>query len=108
LLKALTGIDFSAKGIKKSAEKIMNLERAYIVREGIRREDDVLPERFLNEALPEECGESAGSVVELEPMLDEYYNSRDWNIATGIPKKEKLKELGLEEIIKEFIDRGIY
>jgi len=108
LLKALTGFDFNEKEMKKSAERIMNLERAYIVREGIRREDDVLPERFLKEGLPEECGESAGSVVELEPMLDEYYNARDWYIETGIPKENKLNELGLEEIVKEFRKREIY
>lgn len=108
LLTFLSGIDFSEKRIKRSAEKIMNLERAYIVREGIRRKDDVLPERFLKEPLPEECGESAGSVVELKPMLDEYYHSRGWDVKTGVPGKEKLQELGLGDIVKEFRKRNIF
>ncbi len=29
-------------------------------------------------------------------MLDEYYQIVGWNKLTGIPKKEKLKELGIE------------
>jgi len=107
LLNALTEYEFIAEEIQKSAERIMNVERAYIVREGIRREDDSLPERFLKEPLPDECGESVGSVVELEPMLDEYYKARNWEVATGIPTEEKLRELGLEKIIVDLKERNI-
>lgn len=32
-------------------------------------------------------------------MLDEYYHSRGWDLKTGVPTKEKLAELDLEEII---------
>jgi aldehyde:ferredoxin oxidoreductase len=31
-------------------------------------------------------------------MLDEYYQARKWDVKTGMPSKEKLKELGLEEL----------
>ena len=85
----------------------MNLERVYIVREGIRREDDRLPDRFLKEPLGEECGDSSGSVVELEPMLDEYYRAHEWSPDSGVPKKSKLKELGLDFIVKDLKERGI-
>ncbi|MGM0446132.1 MAG: aldehyde ferredoxin oxidoreductase family protein, partial [Bacillota bacterium] len=104
LLNYLTKFTFSEEEIKRSTERIMNIERAYIVREGIRRKDDILPDRFLNEPLPDECGESAGSVVELEPMLNEYYEARNWNLETGIPKEEKLRELNLDEIAEELKD----
>ncbi|MDZ7671794.1 MAG: aldehyde ferredoxin oxidoreductase family protein [Halanaerobiales bacterium] len=104
LLNYLTKFTFTEEEIKKSTERIMNIERAYIVREGIRRKDDVLPDRFLNEPLPDECGESAGSVVELEPMLNEYYEARNWNLETGIPKEEKLRELNLDDIADELKD----
>jgi aldehyde:ferredoxin oxidoreductase len=30
-------------------------------------------------------------------MLDEYYKARGWDAKTGIPTKEKLLELELEE-----------
>jgi aldehyde:ferredoxin oxidoreductase len=47
--------------------------------------------------LDEEGGPSAGSVLELEPMLDEYYRARGWEVETGLPTHEKLVELGLAE-----------
>jgi len=28
-------------------------------------------------------------------MKDEYYRLRGWDVETGLPKKEKLEELGL-------------
>jgi aldehyde:ferredoxin oxidoreductase len=37
-------------------------------------------------------------VVNLEPMLEEYYEARDWDRETGHPKPEKLNELGLEPV----------
>jgi aldehyde:ferredoxin oxidoreductase len=37
-------------------------------------------------------------------MLDEYYEARGWDLKTGIPRREKLEELGLGYIAKE-LDR---
>jgi len=34
---------------------------------------------------------------ELDLMLDDYYTSRGWTLE-GVPKKEKLKELGMAEL----------
>lgn len=107
LLVAATGLPFTAESLQQSAERVMNLERAYIVREGIRRKDDTLPERFLTEPLPPDCGVSAGHVVELEPMLEEYYRSHDWDSRTGIPTRAKLSELGLDSIAADLAERGI-
>jgi aldehyde:ferredoxin oxidoreductase len=47
--------------------------------------------------MPEGSGPSTGSVLELEPMLDEYYRARGWDVETGLPTREKLEELGLGE-----------
>ena len=33
---------------------------------------------------------------EFERMLDEYYDLRGWDKATGYPRKDKLAELGLD------------
>lgn len=107
LLRAVTGKEFTEELVQKAAERIVNLERCYIVAAGIRRKDDTLPERFLKEPLPPECGPSAGSVVELEPMLDEYYAAHQWIKETGIPTRAKLEELGLQAIAQDLTDRGI-
>ena len=42
-----------------------------------------------------------GHVVELEPMLEEYYHERGWDIGTGIPKRSKLEALGLRDVAEE-------
>jgi aldehyde:ferredoxin oxidoreductase len=39
-------------------------------------------------------GPASGQVVELEPMLDEYYRLMGWD-AQGIPTRERLENLGL-------------
>jgi len=95
LLQAAIGWDITGEEVQRIGERIVNLERLFIAREGITRRDDMLPRRFLEEPLPEGSGPSTGSVLELEPMLDEYYRARGWDVETGLPTEEKLAELGL-------------
>ena len=95
LLQATTGWDLTGEEVRRIGERIVNLERLFIAREGISRRHDTLPKRFLQEPLPEGSGPSTGSVLELEPMLDEYYRARGWDVATGLPTPDKLEELGL-------------
>ena len=97
LLLAATGWDMSGAEVRRVGERIVNLERLFIAREGITRGDDTLPRRFLSEPLPEGSGPSTGSILELEPMLDEYYQARGWDMETGLPLADKLAELGLAE-----------
>ncbi len=97
LLQATTGWDLTGAEVQQIGERIVNLERLFIAREGVTRRDDTLPKRFLHEPLPEGSGSSTGSVLELEPMLDEYYRARGWDVVTGLPLESKLQELGLGE-----------
>jgi aldehyde:ferredoxin oxidoreductase len=50
----------------------------------------------LKDPLPE--GPAQGQVVDLNPILDSYYEFRGWD-NDGKPTKEKLTELGLEWLI---------
>jgi len=106
LLKSAVGWDISPSQVHNIGERVINLERAFNVREGITRKDDTLPERFLKEPLPQECGASAGSVVELEPMLEEYYDVRGWHPETGIPTDETLEKLNLKYVKEDLRKRG--
>jgi aldehyde:ferredoxin oxidoreductase len=94
LLRAATGWTFTGDDVRRIGERIVNLERMFNARLDITRKDDTLPRRFLEEPLPP-GNPSAGAVVELEPMLDEYYRARGWDVATGLPTAAKLQELGL-------------
>ena len=105
IAEATTGFHFTEDVMFEIGERIVNLERAYIVREGIRRKDDYLPERFLKEPLPD--GNSKGAIFKMEPMLNEYYKERGWNLKTGIPEAEKLRKLGLGYVVEDLIRNGI-
>jgi aldehyde:ferredoxin oxidoreductase len=87
-------------------ERVVNAEKAFNASLGLTRRDDTLPRRFLSEPLPPESGPSAGSVVELEPMLDEYYTARGWDVETGLPTRAKLADLGLFHEIDLLAARG--
>jgi len=105
LINVVTGLEMSASEVFKVGERIINIERAYIVREGVRRKDDILPKRFLRE--PIDRGPSAGQVIELNRMLDEYYKTREWDPITGIPTIKKLHELGLHDVAEDLQKHGI-
>jgi aldehyde:ferredoxin oxidoreductase len=97
----LMGVKISEADFKMIGERITTLARAFNVREGISRKDDMLPERFFEEPLPE--GPSKGMVVNKEKfmaMLDEYYDLMGWD-RNGIPTKAKLIELGLADVADE-------
>jgi aldehyde:ferredoxin oxidoreductase len=95
LLQAATGWDLTGEEVRRIGERIVNLERLFNARLGVGRKDDTLPARFTDEPLPE-GNPSAGAVVELEPMLDEYYRARGWDVETGLPTAETLRRLDLD------------
>jgi aldehyde:ferredoxin oxidoreductase len=92
----VTGIQCTGAEMRQAGERINNLARLYNIREGLTRADDTLPPRIMNDPIP--SGVSKGSRVtkeELDILLDGYYEARGWTLE-GVPKTEKLKELGLE------------
>jgi len=99
LLTAVTGMHLSTNKLCEIGERVHNLERAYNVRLGITRKDDVLPERLLKEPLPE--GPAKGHVWEMDILLDRFYELCGWDKATGIPTREKLESLGLKDVAEE-------
>ncbi|MFQ5712184.1 MAG: aldehyde ferredoxin oxidoreductase family protein [Candidatus Geothermarchaeales archaeon] len=99
LYSAATGIRAEVEDLMRVAERVVNLARAFNVREGITRRDDAFPERFLKEPIPE--GPGKGHVFPQEELLDEYYDARGWDVRTGIPTKETLMELGLHDAAEE-------
>jgi aldehyde:ferredoxin oxidoreductase len=96
---AVTGASFTEQDVQRAGERIINLARAYNLREGLTPADDALPERILKEPLADGIGK--GEVVNLEYMLDRYYKLRQWDRSNGMPSKEKLLELGLVDIVKD-------
>jgi aldehyde:ferredoxin oxidoreductase len=98
IMRAATGYDFMPE-LMEIGERIYSLERVILNREGVRRRDDLLPERFTNERLPD--GPTKGRILTREMydvMLDEYYRVRGWD-ADGVPTEDTLGRLRLKELI---------
>lgn len=91
--------------VRTAAERICHLRRAYNHRLGITREQETLPRRLLKEPMP--TGPAKGGLPDLDYMLDEYYELRGCDKETGLPKKEKLRELGLEYVYHDLVRRGM-
>ena len=94
-LSAVWGEPVEPQELLLLGERIWNAERLFNLAAGFTRADDTLPPRLLHEPVP--AGPSAGQVVDLPPMLDEYYISRGWDEG-GVPSAAKLERLGLSEV----------
>jgi aldehyde:ferredoxin oxidoreductase len=97
LISSFLGEGISPGEFMKIGERISNVQRLYLIREGISRKDDIWPARFFEEELPE--GLAKGAVVDretIESTLDDYYDARGWDRVTGCPTTQTLDRLGLE------------
>jgi len=102
MLNSATGMEFTTEEFLMVGERIWNLVRLLNIREGMKREDEKLPDRVFEDPIPE--GIAKGQKLErgqLERMLEEYYTIRGWD-ERGIPKKEKIRQLGIGFLISEF------
>jgi aldehyde:ferredoxin oxidoreductase len=82
-------------------ERINNLIRLFNCREGFTRKDDYIPYRVAYEAM--DVGPNKGVRVtpdKFKKMLDEYYSIRGWD-KNGVPRKGKLRALGLSSESKK-------
>ncbi|HHV78563.1 MAG TPA: aldehyde ferredoxin oxidoreductase family protein [Firmicutes bacterium] len=91
-LNIVTGWDVSAEEFMRTGERLFNMKRMYNVKHGTSRKDDTLPYRILTSRRKE--GGAATNLPPLGELLSQYYEHRGWD-EFGVPKPEKLKELGL-------------
>ncbi|MCF7928821.1 MAG: aldehyde ferredoxin oxidoreductase family protein [Spirochaetales bacterium] len=94
---AATGYDFEPE-LMEIGNRIYNLERVILNREGIDRKDDILPDRFLKEVVP--SGPIKGQQLTEEMynrILDDYYSSRGWG-KNGIVPDTAIDKCGLKDL----------
>jgi aldehyde:ferredoxin oxidoreductase len=94
LVSCTLGKSWTSEDLLETGDRIWNLERLFNLREGFTKADDTLPPRLLREPMQE--GPAKGHVVELEPLLQDYYRARHWD-TNGVPTPEVLDKLGLAE-----------
>ena len=103
----VTGIPMTADLLLKRAEAITTLSKCFNVREGWTRDEDHPPEKFFKEAHTK--GPAKGVTLEedgFQKLLTGYYKARGWDEETGIPKDDKLEELGLDFVIGNMNPKG--
>ncbi|GFP25010.1 aldehyde:ferredoxin oxidoreductase [Candidatus Hakubella thermalkaliphila] len=76
IYRMTTGLELDKKDLKKICSNIMDATRSFNLREGVTREDDLLPSRLFRESLEE--GKTI-SREDCERMLGEYYQLRGWD-----------------------------
>ena len=125
MLAAVVGGEPDEEALYRTGERVFNLQRAILAREGHRdREADVLEESFYTRPLKfvglnSECkapGKDGAitsrkdTVIErdkFEAMKDEYYKLRGWDVATGLQTKAQLEGIGLGDIVNEMEEWGL-
>ncbi|MBF0552269.1 MAG: aldehyde dehydrogenase, partial [Deltaproteobacteria bacterium] len=95
-ISSATGIDMDEAGLTKVANRNRTLLRAFNVRRGLRRADEMVPEDHWKKRFPE---------LETK-LLDEYYKFKGWD-NQGIPTKESLHELDLDYVAEDLEQRGV-
>ena len=104
---AVTGVKMDTSKMRTIANRIFTQERAFLVREGITKKDDFLKGKWVRGPVPN--GPFEGHTIEEEKwakMLSEYYKTRGWDPQTGIPTRETLKKLGLQDVYQELKNMG--
>jgi aldehyde:ferredoxin oxidoreductase len=116
IFSAVTGRETGREELDRVGERIFNLQRIILLREGWggRRGDRLLdyhheqPLQFTR--FDRQCqvpgkngavGSRKGMVIdrgEFEKMKDEFYRLRGWDVATGIPTMETLRKLQLGDL----------
>lgn len=118
IFTAVTGIAMDETGLKRYGERIFNLQRAILLREGRHPKDDVpadfnftdpVESVFMN---PEVIVPGPGDEVlsrkgrtldrdEYDTMLSEFYDLRGWDPESGLQTADKLERLELSDIIPD-------
>ncbi|MFQ5763891.1 MAG: aldehyde ferredoxin oxidoreductase family protein [Rhodospirillales bacterium] len=91
-LNAALGGGWTPSRLRRTGERIWNLERRFNLAAGLTAKDDTLPKRVLTEAA--KLGAGKGRVTDLKAMLPEYYRLRGWD-GKGVPRAATLRRLGL-------------
>ena len=111
LYSAATGIEKPPQELLKDAERAVNLAKFLNVREGFARADDKFPDKWFEPlqrpdrdeelVMMDYFGKKQITREDSEDMLSDYYDEHGWDVEKGIPTKEKLIELGLEDAARE-------
>jgi len=116
---AVTGIETDEAGLNEYGERIFNLQRGILLREGLQTETDDVPDAFnftdpvesvfMNPdvVVPgpgEEVISRKGKTLEqdeYDAMKKEFYDLRGWDSKSGHQRAGTLERLGLSDLVED-------
>jgi aldehyde:ferredoxin oxidoreductase len=119
IFSAVTGIETDEAGLNQYGERIFNLQRGVLLREGRRPKLDDVPDEFnftdpvetvfmnpdvIVPGLGEEVISRKGQTLDrdvFEAMRKEFYDLRGWNSESGLQKAKTLEHLGLSDLAQD-------
>jgi aldehyde:ferredoxin oxidoreductase len=122
---AVTGLESDEENLLHYGERIFNLQRAILLREGRRpKQDDVLDEFNFKDPVqsvfmnPDVIVPGPGDQVlsrrgrilgrdEFQQMRKEFYELRGWDQDTGLQKSGMLNDLGLNDVTNDLNRLGL-
>jgi aldehyde:ferredoxin oxidoreductase len=125
LFSAVTGIETDEQGLLRYGERIFNLQRAVLLKEGWKaKEDDYPPEYNFTEPVEmsainprmiipgptEEPVSFKGNILDrakYEEMRREFYELRGWDVDTGLQTAETMARLDLADVATELKKMGM-
>ncbi len=73
----LLGKDVTPRELWEECSRVSQIEREFNLREGLRPEDDTLPERFLDGPIPD--GPARGTTIDIRRLVSDYYRVKGWD-----------------------------
>ena len=124
IFTAVTGIETDEEGLLEYGDRIFNLQRAILLREGWKPLIDDYPQEYnftdpvefsaINPKMivpgpGEEPASFRGNVLDrqkYEDMRKEYYILRGWDHVTGLQKRKTLLELNMSDLADDLATQG--
>lgn len=105
-LRAATGIELTPEEFITAADRLTNIQKAFNSRLGLRKEDDTVCDRWMNEPILEGFAKGMKIADFLDPLKDEYYEYKGWDKETSLQTIEKLEELDLQDVAQVLAKEG--
>jgi aldehyde:ferredoxin oxidoreductase len=98
MLNAITGWGATLQDLVKTGQRIATLQHAFNLREGFKPSDFILPPRVEGKP-PLQAGPLKGIALDAEGLKRQYYEAMKFDYPTGAIQRERIAELGLEQIV---------
>ncbi len=100
MMTAVTGLDRSMEELLRAGERIGCMRHVFNLREGLNPLEHYIHPRVYGEP-PQEDGPLAGVTMDIKEEAWWHLGALDWDRVTTIPSRDKLLELGLNDIAEE-------